>query len=100
MLYHLHCMMNPELGITMYQAFTGKRPDISKFRTFRCKVYAKVADTQRQKLDPKGQIGIYLGPEVNGPGYIVLVFDPELKRKFKYAIHTTQNIDCNHWCTG
>jgi len=86
--------LNARLGMTPYEAFHGKVPDVSNFRTFGCKVYARVADTQRKKLDPKSQPGLYLGPEVHGPGYKVLVWDPDLKKENKYAVHIVRDIVC------
>jgi hypothetical protein len=38
MIYNV--MMNKKLGISVYEAFFGKVPNVSNFRTFGCKVYA------------------------------------------------------------
>jgi hypothetical protein len=84
--------MSVRLGKTRYEAFHGRVPDVSNFRTFGCKVYARIPDTQRKKLDPKSQLGIYLGPETNGPGHKVLVLDPTLKGRNKYAVHIVRDI--------
>jgi Reverse transcriptase (RNA-dependent DNA polymerase) len=84
--------MCARLGMTRYEAFLGEVPDVSNYRTFGCKVYARVHDTLRNKLDPKSQVGIFLGPEVNGPGYKVLVYDPNLKRANKYAVHVVRDM--------
>ena len=80
------------LGMTRYEAFIGVKPDVSNFRTFGCKVFARVDDTERTKLDPKSQVGIYLGPQLDGPGYKVLVYDPELKARHKYAVHIVRDM--------
>jgi len=80
------------LGMTRYEAFHKKVPDVSNFCTFGCKVYAHVRDDKRKKLDPKSLIGIFLGPEVNGPGYKVLVYRPDLKSANKYAVHIVRDI--------
>mgnify|MGYP002141276194 CR=1 FL=1 len=65
MIYNV--MLNKRYGKTRHEVFYGKIPDLSNFRTFGCKVYARVADTARNKLEPKYQLGIFLGPEEEGP---------------------------------
>ena len=55
------------LNSTRWEAFYGSLPGLENVRTFGCKVYARVHDEQRKKLDPKSQVGIYLGPEQHGP---------------------------------
>jgi hypothetical protein len=81
------------LDMTRHQAFLGIVPDVSNFRTFGCKVYARVADDDRKKLDPKSQLGIFLGPEQKGPGYKVLVYNKNLK-SIRYQVHIVRDIVC------
>ena len=71
--------LNSRLNITPYEAFQARIPNVSNFRTFGCKAYARVADTQRNKLDPKSQVGIYLGPEGNCTNSRVLIHNPQLR---------------------
>jgi len=87
-----NCSLCARHGLTRYEAFHGDVPNVKNFRTFGCKVYARVADTQRKKLDPKSQIGIYLGPEINGPGHKVMVYNPNLKQQRKYVVHIVRDI--------
>jgi transposase InsO family protein len=47
MLYNVR--MHKHLKITHEEAFSGKIPDLSNFRTFGCLVYARVADSARKK---------------------------------------------------
>jgi hypothetical protein len=89
MLYNVR--MHKHLKITHEEAFSGKIPDLSNFRTFGCLVYARVADSARKKLDPKSQQGIFLGPEPNGPGYKVLTYNEKLKRD-KYQVRIFRDI--------
>ncbi len=84
--------LSTRLNMTRYEAFHGKIPDVSRFRTFGCRVYARVHDTPRKKLDPKSQIGIYLHPEVSGPGHKIMVFDPNLKGENRYAVHIVRDV--------
>ena len=86
--------LNDELGMTPFEAFHGKVPDVSNFRTFGCLAFARVPDDLRKKLEPKSVPGIYLGPELNGPGYRVLVYKPEYKSPCKYAVQTCRDIVC------
>jgi hypothetical protein len=83
MLYNVR--LHKHLKITHEEAFTGKIPNLSNFRTFGCLVYARVDDSARKKLDPKSQQGIFLGPEPNGPGYKILTYNEKLKRD-KYQV--------------
>jgi transposase InsO family protein len=91
MLYNIR--MHKTQKKTRYEVFSGKVPDLSNFRTFGCKVYARVADTARNKLEPKYQLGIFLGPEQDGPGYKVLTFNDKLKRD-KYQVRIFRDIIC------
>jgi transposase InsO family protein len=86
-------MLNKRLGMSRQEAFNGTIPDVSNFRTFGCKVYARVPETARNKLSPKSQIGIFLGPESQGPGYKVLTYNPELQRD-KYQVRIFRDIVC------
>jgi transposase InsO family protein len=88
-----NAMLNKRLGMSRQEAFNGTVPDVSNFRTFGCKVYAKVPETARNKLSPKSQVGIFLGPESRGPGYKVLTYNPELKRD-KYQVRIFRDIVC------
>jgi hypothetical protein len=69
MIYNI--MINKKLGMTRYEAFHGVVPNVANYRTFGCKVYGHVPHTARKKLEPKYQLGIFLGPETEGPGYKV-----------------------------
>jgi hypothetical protein len=89
MLYNVR--MHKTLKITHEEAFSGRIPDLSNFRTFGCLVYARVAETARTKLDPKSQQGIFLGPETNGPGYKVLTYNEKIKRD-KYQVRIFRDI--------
>jgi hypothetical protein len=83
--------LNKKLNMTRHEAFYGTVPDVTNFRTFGCKVYAHVPHTARKKLEPKYQIGIFLGPELEGPGYKILTFNDKLKRD-KYQVRIYRDI--------
>ena len=84
--------LNKRLQITPYQAFRKKIPNITNFRTFGCKVFARAPETTRKKLDAKSVLGIYLGPCNDGPGHKVLVYTPDAKRNLKYAVNIYRDV--------
>jgi hypothetical protein len=83
--------LNKKLNMTRHEAFYGTIPDVTNFRTFGCKVYAHVPHTARKKLEPKYQVGIFLGPELEGPGYKILTYNDKLKRD-KYQVRIVRDI--------
>ena len=83
---------NKRLNMTPHEALTGEIPDVSNFRTFGSKVYAKIDNEQRKKLQPKSELGIYLGPATDGPGVQVLVYRPEYKQTSKFAIKVFRDV--------
>jgi Reverse transcriptase (RNA-dependent DNA polymerase)/gag-polypeptide of LTR copia-type/GAG-pre-integrase domain len=89
-----NCSLHKTLGMTPYEAMFGRVPNIANFRTFGCLVYARVADCDRGKLDPKSVPGIYLGPEFSGPGYRVFVYKADYKRANKYVVQVFRDLVC------
>ena len=51
--------VNPRLGMTPYEALSGKKPDLSRMHIFGTCCFAYVQD--KTKLDPRSQSGIFLG---------------------------------------
>lgn len=87
-----NCTLSSRLHITPYQSMWGKVPDVSNFRTFGCKVFARLPEPKRKKLDWKSVLGIYLGPEVNSAGCKVLVYDPQKKGDARYKLHIVRDV--------
>ena len=82
--------LHKTLGVTPFQAFNKRVPNVQGLRTFGCRVYARMPETTRDKLDPKSEVGIYLGPATDGPGHKVLIYNPGNKRTrtpYKVQIH-------------
>jgi hypothetical protein len=79
------------LNMTPIQAFTGKVPDVKNLRTFGCKLYYRVSDEVRTKLQPKGEPAIYLGPSFDGPGVRILTYHPENKQ-MKYQVKVVRDV--------
>lgn len=48
-------------GRTPHEAWTGRAPDISNFRTFGCKVFYLDRDPGKGKFDSRGREGVFLG---------------------------------------
>jgi transposase InsO family protein len=48
-------------GITPYQLWFGKKPNLKHIRTFGCAVYAHISDGNRRKLDRKAQKFRFIG---------------------------------------
>ena len=46
---------------TPYEAYTTKKPDLSRLRVFGCQVYVKDSQARKAKLDGDVNHGIYLG---------------------------------------
>ena len=80
------------LHFTRFQAFLGKVPNVKNYRTFGCRVFARLNEHQRSKLDPKSELGIYLGPANDGAGHQVLRYRPDLKGPNKYSVQIFRDV--------
>lgn len=56
-------------GLTPYELWHGRKPDIRHLKIFGEEVYSHIPKAKRQKLDPKGQRGIFVRYEENVKGY-------------------------------
>ncbi|KMQ86814.1 retrovirus-related pol polyprotein from transposon tnt 1-94 [Lasius niger] len=56
-------------GLTPYELWHGRKPDIRHLKIFGEEVYSHIPKAKRQKLNPKGQRGIFVGYEENVKGY-------------------------------
>ena len=72
-------------GITPYEAWTGKKSDLSEFRVFGCRCWSHVNKTGLSKMQDRAREGIYLGKAPNANGHLVYI--PE-----KNSLITTRNI--------
>ena len=55
------CLNKSLVNITLEEAWSSKRPNISHMRVFGCIAYAKVPDEKRTKLDAKGMKCLFVG---------------------------------------
>ena len=62
-------------SISPFEAWTGAKPKVDEMRTFGCKAYALLDPQNREKLEKKSKLVVYLGPR---PGASMghVVYDP------------------------
>ena len=48
-------------GMTPYERYNGRKPDISHLKIFGCITYVHVPNELRHKLDPKAEKCIFIG---------------------------------------
>ena len=65
-------------GITPYEVFRGKNPNISHVRIFGCIGYAKVVKPHLKKLEDRSHILVHLGTEPGSKAYRML--DPKTQK--------------------
>lgn len=61
-------------GKTPYEAYFGKKPDVSHFRVFGCPAYAHIPSTRRGKFDEKSRQLLFVGYNSQSTGY--RLYDP------------------------
>ena len=55
--------------MTPKERFTGKKPDVSHLKVFRCIAYVHVPNELRKKLDPKAEKCIFIEYSLEQKGY-------------------------------
>lgn len=71
-LYFLNrCLVRSVQNITPYQAWFGRKPNISHLRVFGCISYAHVPTEKRGNLDDKSVKSIFIGCSKETKGYIL-----------------------------
>lgn len=63
---------------TPEEAFTGKKPDVSRFRIFGCMTYSHVPEEKRTKLEPTAKKGIFVGYSETSKAYRIYI--PALRK--------------------
>ena len=58
---------------TPEEAFTGKNPDVSRFRVFGCVTYSHVPKEKRTKLEPTAEKGIFVGYSGTSKAYRIYI---------------------------
>ena len=65
-------------GETPYERMHGIKPKVDHLRIFGSKAYVHIPDEKRRKLDPKSQVGIFVGYPEGSKGY--KIFFPETRK--------------------
>ena len=88
--------INSRTGLTPFERFTKKRPDVSNMHMFGCQCFAYVQ--LKQKLDPRAEKGIFVGYDPLSPAYLVYFHDKQEVRRvrcvkfFEDEFHDDSNI--------
>ena len=59
-------------GITLKEAWSKIKPDVSHFHVFGCEAWAHIPDEKREALQPKSEKCIFVGYSEDVKGYILL----------------------------
>jgi hypothetical protein len=61
--------------MTPEEAFSGKKPNVEKLRIFGCQVYSHIPKDKRNKLEPSGKKGIFVGYSDSSKAYRIYIPD-------------------------
>jgi hypothetical protein len=59
--------------MTQEEAFLGKKPYVENLRIFGCPVYSHIPKDKRNKLEPSGKKGIFVGYSDSSKAYIIYI---------------------------
>jgi hypothetical protein len=59
--------------MTLEEAFSGKKPNVENLRIFGCPVYSHIPKDKRNKLEPSGKIGIFVGYSDSSKAYRIYI---------------------------
>jgi hypothetical protein len=74
--------------MTLEEAFSGKKPNVENLRIFGCPVYFHIPKDKRNKLEPSGKKGIFVGYSESSKAYRIYI--PE-QHKIKISKDVTFN---------
>jgi transposase InsO family protein len=61
--------------MTPEEAFSGKKPNVENLRIFGCQVYSHIPKDKRNKLEPSGKKGIFVGYSDSSKAYRIYIPD-------------------------
>eukprot|EP00794_Sanderia_malayensis_P011639 gene11639-biopygen9313 len=67
-------------GVTPYERFFGKKPDVGNLKTFGCKAFVHIPSEKRSKLDAKSITCVFIGYGTTSKAF--KFYDPVKKRTF------------------
>jgi hypothetical protein len=59
--------------MTPEEAFSGKKPNVENLRIFGCQVYSHIPKDKRNKLEPSGKMGIFVGYSDSSKAYRIYI---------------------------
>jgi hypothetical protein len=65
-----HCILK---DMTIEEAFLGKKHNVLKLRIFGCPVYSHIPKDKRNKLEPSGKKGIFVGYSESSKAYRIYI---------------------------
>jgi hypothetical protein len=65
-----HCILK---DMTPEEAFSGKKPNVENLRIFGCPVYSHIPKDKRNKLEPSGKKGIFVGYNDSSKAYRIYI---------------------------
>jgi hypothetical protein len=61
--------------MTPEEAFSGKKPNVENLRIFGCPVYSHIPKDKRNKLEPSGKKGIFVGYSESSKAYRIYILE-------------------------
>ncbi len=78
---------NARLNKTPYEAFTGMKPSVQNMNIFGTVCYAYV--TEKKKLDPRSEKGLFLGYDKYSPAYFIYFPETKQIKKVRRVVFTS-----------
>jgi hypothetical protein len=75
-------------NMTLEEAFSSKKPNVENLKIFGCLVYSHIPKDKRNKLEPSGKKGIFVGYSDSSKAYRIYI--PE-QHKIKVSRDVTFN---------
>lgn len=87
--------------VTPFEAWTGKKPELSHAKVFRCEAYVHIPDQHRKKRDTKSRKLIFVGYQGDSRNYRLI--DPEtnkiiISRDVVFNEYTKTEFTCSAVC--
>jgi hypothetical protein len=80
-----HCILK---DMTPEESFLGNKPNVENLRIFGCPVYSHIPKDKRNKLEPSGKKGIFVGYSDSSKAYRIYILE---QHKFKVSRDVTFN---------
>ena len=84
---------NKRLGKTAYEAFVGKKPDLSNMHIFGSECYSYVQNAK--ELDARSKKGIFVGYDKGSPAYLVYYPESNVIERVRCVKFMEENVDVN-----